>query len=83
MPIEMQPVLSSHILAIGYDGDTQQFHVHFAPSLKNPAGAKGFYPGIDPDTAATIMGADSIGTAIHAHIKSRKLPFEETDKPQG
>lgn len=82
MPVEMQEVLSSHILAIGYDPDSQEFHVHYAPSLKNPAGAKGFYSGIDPETADAIMGAESIGSAIHAAIKARKLPFKETNKPQ-
>jgi len=80
-PVEMQEVLSSHILKIGYDAQAQQLHVHFAPTVKNPAGNKGFYPGIDADTAAQIMGAESIGSALHALVRKR-VPFEQTNKPQ-
>lgn len=79
MPVEMQQVLSSHIMSVGYDEDTQELHVHYAPSLKNPRGTRGFYAGIDPDTAAAILGAESIGSAIHQHIKSQKIPFQEPE----
>jgi hypothetical protein len=69
MPIVMQKVISSHVLEIGYDAETSELFVRFAPSRRNPAGAVAVYSGVDADTAESVMSAPSIGTALRDQIR--------------
>jgi len=72
---QMHFVLSSHIVAIGYDEDQQAFHVRYGPMLKHPAGRVAIYQGVPPDVAQDIMQAPSIGGAVSAMLKDT-YPFE-------
>jgi KTSC domain len=69
MTIEMLPVMSSHVLALGYDHDTQELHVQYAPNLKNPRGPVVVYQGVEQKTAESVLNAPSIGSALHATIR--------------
>jgi KTSC domain len=66
---EMRPVFSSHIDAIGYDGDTSELHVTYQ------GGRTAIYEGVPPDKAAAVgaIGGTppSIGEALHAHIRGK------------
>lgn len=57
----MRPVFSSHITHVGYEDG--QLHVLY----KN--GKTSVYEGVPPDVANGVIGAPSIGTAIHATIR--------------
>lgn len=74
MPAAMKRVYSSHILEIGYDADTEELHVRYAPTVKNPMGDLVVYGQVDPETANDIITAPSIGSALHADIRG-KYPF--------
>ena len=71
MPLTMKPVVSSHILEIGYDDEKEEFFVRYAPTRKNPAGALVAYSGVDAETAASIESAPSIGSAIRDQIRDQ------------
>ena len=63
MAVTMRPVFSSHITHIGY-GDGE-LHVAY----KN--GKKSIYDGVPADVANGVLGAPSIGTAIHATVRGK------------
>jgi hypothetical protein len=65
----MKRVESSHIWEIGHEGDT--LSVRFWPSVKHPAGRVVSYQGVDAKTAAAVMTAPSIGSALHSMIKGK------------
>ena len=69
--IELKPVDSNKIKAIGYDGTTQTLAVVF----KNGPGAIYHYPNFTPEAHAAFVGAESIGKHFGVHIQS--LPFEK------
>jgi len=71
MPVQMRKVISSHVLEIGYDAETQDLIVRYAPTMKNPAGALVAHHGVDPDTAESVMSAPSIGQALHNNIRGQ------------
>jgi predicted GH43/DUF377 family glycosyl hydrolase len=71
MPAEMKEVLSSHVWMIGYDPETAELRVRYAPSVKNPEGRVVIYHGVDPETAAAVEGAPSIGQALHQMIRRK------------
>lgn len=69
--VEMHPVASSNIDAVGHDASKSEMHVRF----KN--GGTHVFSGVD-HTAFTLMrNAESVGKHFHAHIRgkhdSRKL----------
>ena len=70
-PINMNPVTSSQVKAIGYDEDTKTLAVSFTRG----SGAIYHYPDVDPQTYADFIAAESIGSFFGKHIKS--LPFKK------
>lgn len=61
---EMKPIYSSHIEAIGYDGDTAELHVQFK------GGKTAAYQDVPADIAQQVMGATSVGSALNLLIKN-------------
>lgn len=68
----MKRVYSSHIEKIGYRPDSQELHVHY------DTGKKAKFKGVPKGIADKVLGAASIGEAMHAHIRN-KFPHEYTD----
>jgi hypothetical protein len=64
--MEMQPVESSNIKAIGYDQATQTLRMEF----RN--GSIHDYPDTSPADHTNLMAAASHGKHFHQHIRSRK-----------
>jgi hypothetical protein len=73
--IELAPVKSSQVAAIGYDAATKTLAVRFA----HGAGAIYHYPDVEPETHAAFVAAESIGSYFGTHIKP--LPFKKYPKP--
>lgn len=63
MPVEMKPVKSSNISAIGYDPENKILRVAFLN------GNVYQYHDVDAEKHAALMGADSVGSHLNAHIK--------------
>lgn len=63
MPVEMKPVKSSNIAAVGYDPEAKTLRVAFLN------GSVYTYHDVDADKHAALMGADSVGGHFNAHIK--------------
>ena len=61
--VAMTPVKSSNIAAIGHEPQTNELHVEF----KN--GGRYIYHGITADQHKALVGAKSIGSHLHKHIK--------------
>lgn len=74
-PINLLPVKSSQIAAIGYSPERKTLAVTFLRS----AGAIYHYPNVEPQVYADFVGADSIGNYFGRHIKS--LPFKKFRAP--
>ena len=56
---------------IGWDAETQELHVRFAPTVKDPLGPLGAYACVDPDTAESVMNSPSIGSALNSLVKGQ------------
>ena len=69
--IEMQPVKSTQLAAIGYDAETKTLAIRFAHGI----GSMYHYPDVEPETFTAMLGAASIGSFFGAHIKA--LPFRK------
>lgn len=63
--MRLEPVQSSNVRAVGYDAPTQTMHVAFH------GGRTYEYTGVSPEEHRSLVGADSIGSHFHHHIKSR------------
>ena len=50
--IEMQPVKSTQLAAIGYDAETKTLAIRFAHGI----GSMYHYPDVDPETFAAMLG---------------------------
>ena len=61
--VELTPVQSSNVAAVGYDHEAQELHVEFK------GGGMYIYEGVPPDVAAQVQGAPSVGKAINEHCK--------------
>ena len=70
-PIQLVPVVSNQVAAIGYDEATKTLAVQFT------RGAAAFYhyPNVAKETHDAFMQAESIGKYFGAHIKD--LPFDK------
>lgn len=79
MPVVMKPVVSSVATEVGYDPETEQLHVRYAPTLRNPAGNLVVYGDMDAETANDILTAPSIGSALHEMVRG-KFPFKNLSK---
>lgn len=82
---QMHAIRSGHVMAVGYDDATSELHVHYAPSVKNPAGAKIVYDGVEPHVWDRLVEADSMGSALHTHVKKPGYAFRDyvPDDQQG
>lgn len=63
--IDLQPVESSQVKAIGYDAATHTLAVQFTRG----AGAVYHYPDVTPELHAAFVSSESIGTFFGKHIK--------------
>lgn len=72
--VELKPVTSSNIKAIGHDPETKEIHVQFH------SGATHAYEDCCGETYAKLIGAKSIGSHFHAHVRSKKS--RRVDKPK-
>ncbi len=68
--INMTPVESNQVAAIGYDARTKNLVV-----ILTRGGALYQYPDVEPDMHAAFIGAESIGKFFGAYIKT--LPFKK------
>jgi hypothetical protein len=73
--IELKPVDSSQVKAIGYDPATQTLACTFT---RGP-GHIYHYPNVTPEQHAAFVGAESIGTHFGKHIKP--LAFKKYRAP--
>ena len=60
--IEMRPVQSSHVDAIGYDPEKRELHVSYR-------GRRAVYAGVDAEVAQTVEDSASIGQALHTWVR--------------
>lgn len=79
--IQLHPVESNQVGAIGYDEATQTLAVQF----KRGARAIYHYPNVTRETFEAFKSAESIGTYFGQHIKAlpfEKFPCEDAEQPQ-
>lgn len=60
---EMRQVFSSHINRVGYDDAAGELLVEYK------RGKTSVYEGVPPGVAASVLGAPSIGEAVHGLLK--------------
>lgn len=63
--VDMQPVKSSNVEAIGHDPDTNTLHVRFK------GGDLYHYHDVDAEKFAALKAAPSVGSHLHQHIKAK------------
>lgn len=63
--MQMHPVKSSNIEAIGHDADSKTLHVRFK------SGGLYAYHGVTAEQFTALQSAPSVGKHIHAHIKPK------------
>lgn len=76
--MDMKPVKSSNVNAVGYDPATKQLAIEFKGS------GTYYYEDVPPERHAALMGAPgdskhSVGRAFHSHIKPHH-PGTKKDK---
>lgn len=71
--MERTPVVSSNVASVGYDKETNTLEIQF----KN--GGIYQYPGVDPDTHLSLMGAESIGRFVQLNIVKAGFKGERVD----
>lgn len=64
MPIDLKPVKSSNIKAVGYDPVNHALRIQFNSDAVHE------YESVTPDKHTALMNAPSIGSHFHANIKS-------------
>jgi KTSC domain len=73
--MEMTPVTSSNIVAIGYDPATQTMHIKFK------GGGSYSAVGVTAEEHEAFMAADSKGKHWHQHLKANHT-FSRVEEPQ-
>jgi hypothetical protein len=71
--VDMTPVKSSNVAAVGFDHAGSRLHVKF----KN--GGEYVYHGIEPAQHAELLKADSIGSHLHRVIKAKAASVNRMD----
>ena len=61
--MQLTPVTSSNIKAIGHDPEANELHVEFGD------GSRWIYAGVDAFRYADMMKAESVGKYFHAYIR--------------
>lgn len=74
MTIQLNPVKSSQIAAVGYDADKEVLAIRFNGGLKVY-----HYEGVSQKDFDKFNGAESIGKHFHAHIRGK---FKHTLQPE-
>lgn len=69
--IQLQPVDSSQVRAVGYDPQTRTLSVTFMHGL----GSVYQYMNVSPETHSAFVSAESIGSFFGKHLKT--LPFKK------
>ncbi|MFA5377289.1 MAG: KTSC domain-containing protein [Dehalococcoidia bacterium] len=64
--VSMNPVVSSNIAAVGYDGEVQTLYVQFHPSMKTYK-----YFNVPVDVYDSFLGADSKGKFFASNIRGK------------
>lgn len=79
--IEMQPVESSQIAAIGHHAESNTLAIQF--TSKTGAGSTYRYQNFTAEDFAAFKGAESVGKHFYAHIKpfAEKHPYEKIVAP--
>ena len=62
---EMQPVTSSHVVAVGYDESEQALYVQWKD------GRTSMYDNVPPLIASNLQNAQSVGAAFNETIKGK------------
>ena len=73
--MDLKPVTSSQIYAIGYNPESQRLRVQFLKKTKGEPPTPGSiyeYDDITPEQHAALVRAESIGTHFGANIKNNK-----------
>lgn len=87
--IQLEPVTSSRLAAIGYDEETFTLAVRFPPTKKSPAGKIYHYSGVSEEVFDDMKNAESIGVFFGETIikNPERYPClcvdEGTGEPQG
>lgn len=68
-PVELSPVNSSQIAAIGHNANANVLAIRFKGKGDAP-GSLYFYAGVDAELFAKFRAAESVGTFFGAHIKN-------------
>lgn len=86
--MNMLPVESSQIFAIGYDADAQTLHIQFTRYMRNDAGQKLRLPAatyeyddVPKAEYDDLSAAKSIGAHFHDRIKKGNYKFRKLDIP--
>jgi hypothetical protein len=74
--MNMIPVESSHIKAIGYDEETQVMRVEYSQATYE---YRGIYAGIPKEVYDKIMSADSKGRALKEAIAEHGLQYKRLE----
>jgi hypothetical protein len=63
--MNMHPVKSSNISALGYDAEKKELHVQFTN------GTSYSYAGVPEHEYKSLASADSVGKRFHTHVKEK------------
>jgi hypothetical protein len=82
--MERIPVKSSNVDSVGYDEGTKTLEIQYKGKPSKPS-AIYQYPGVEPQTHADLMGAESIGKFVQQNIvkagfKAQKMDPEPKDE---
>ena len=69
--VDMTPVASSNLAAVGYDSASQQLYIQFH------SGGTYVYSGVTDDLYQSLMAAASKGSFFHHHIKIAGFPCQQ------
>jgi len=74
--MERIPVKSSNVASVGYDEQTNILEIAFR------SGAIYQYPGVEPQTHAKLLSADSVGKFINQNIVNGGFKGERVDEKE-
>lgn len=77
--ITMNPVVSSQISHVGFDPATNTLRIQFANRKDGSPGSIYDYENVTPEPHQQFIGADSVGSFFHRHIKPHadKFPYKK------
>lgn len=75
--IQLEPVVSGNLKAVGYDAATKTLDVQFA------SGKVYRYSNVPPETHKELIGAESIGSFFARNVRAKFNGFELEDIHEG